>query len=686
MHEPKQHHAQPAKTVSHTRIDDLLQYRFLSSPQVSPDQRWAAFAVKQADRDSHDYCSYLYLVDLVSGDVRQWTASGKDGAFDWSEDSRSIVFTSKRGQTQQTVGTSSEPETGLYRISVDGGEALPLGTVPFAIEKLQCASADWLLFTARATGSDLRGDTETDVEHVAPDADDYEVLDEIPYWQNGIGFTNGRRVGLHVLDLATNKTRELLIGEEDLEVSSFAVHGDSVAVTGRRFGGKAPVTDELWIVDLHAGDSRCLSRGALSLGDPCFVSDDTLAVLGTDMSVYGLNQSREILLVDLASGSIRSITPTWDRMPGNSVTGDCRHGGGPTMLARNGSLYVVVTEGGNAVLEAVALDGTVERAVDLEGSIDSFDVCDRGSVYVSLRPDRLQELYIREGDRETRLTSLNDDVLASSLPLPEPLTVTTEDGTRIDAWLIRPVGFEEGRSYPAILEIHGGPKTAYGTVFIHEMQALAAQGYAVIFCNPRGSSGRGDGFAEIRGKYGTIDYEDIMAVVDHALESYSFLDPKRIGVTGGSYGGYMTNWIIGHTDRFAAACSQRSIANWASMMCTTDIGYFFTPDQIAASPWDGDGAGADKLWWHSPLKYADKATTPTLFIHSEQDYRCWLAEGLQMFTALRAHGVDSRLVMFRGENHELSRSGKPLHRIRRLREMLQWFDKHLKGESEAAAT
>ena len=685
MHEPKQRDVQPAKSVSHTQIDDLLQYRFLSSPKVSPDQRWAAFAVKRADRDSNDYCSNLYLVDLEGGNVRQWTASGKDGAFDWAEDSRSIVFTSKRNQKQQANETASEPETGLYRITVDGGEALQLGTIPFAVEKLRCAGGNRLLFTARAAGNDVQEPVNAEAERVVPDADDYEVLDEIPYWQNGIGFTNGRRVSLHVHDLATEKTRELLTEQQDLEVSSFAVHGDLVAVTGRRFGGRAPVTDELWMISLQDGTSRCVSRDAFSLGDPCVVSEGTLAVLGTDMGIYGLNQSREILLVDLASGEIRSITPAWDRMPGNSVTGDCRHGGGPTMLSYNGSLYVVVTEGGNTALERVSQDGTVERAVDLEGSIDAFDVCDRGIVYVALRPDRLQELYIREDDCETQLTSLNDGVLSSHLPLPEPFAVTTEDGTRIDAWLIRPADFEEGRSYPSILEIHGGPKTAYGTVFIHEMQTLAAQGYAVVFCNPRGSSGRGDGFAEIRGKYGTIDYDDIMTVVDHALESYDFLDPARIGVTGGSYGGYMTNWIIGHTDRFAAACSQRSIANWASMMCTTDIGYFFTPDQIAAPLWDEDGAGAEKLWWHSPLKYADKVKTPTLFIHSEQDYRCWLTEGLQMFTALRVHDVDTRLVMFRGENHELSRSGKPLHRIRRLQEMLQWFDKHLKGDSEFAA-
>jgi dipeptidyl aminopeptidase/acylaminoacyl peptidase len=206
------------------------------------------------------------------------------------------------------------------------------------------------------------------------------------------------------------------------------------------------------------------------------------------------------------------------------------------------------------------------------------------------------------------------------------------------------------------------------------MQYWASSGYVIFFCNPRGSDGKGNAFADIRGKYGTIDYDDIIKFTDEVIKRYSFIDPERVGVTGGSYGGYMTNWIIGHTDRFKAAVSERSIANWISKFCTTDIGYYFVEDQIAATPWDNQ----DKLWQHSPLSYANQVKTPTLFLHSEEDYRCWLTEGLQMFTALKFHGVESRFCLFRGENHELSRSGKPQHRLRRLKEITEWFNQYLK--------
>lgn len=263
-----------------------------------------------------------------------------------------------------------------------------------------------------------------------------------------------------------------------------------------------------------------------------------------------------------------------------------------------------------------------------------------------------------------------------TLSIPEKLTFKTDNEILIEGWVMKPVGFKQGETYPAILNIHGGPKTAYGEVFFHEMQYWANEGYVVFFCNPRGSDGRGNAFADIRGKYGTIDYEDIMNFTDLVLEKYHFIDRDRLGVTGGSYGGFMTNWIIGHTHRFKAAASQRSISNWISKFGTTDIGYYFVDDQIAATPWNN----FEKLWEHSPMKYADNVVTPTLFIHSDEDFRCWLPEGIQMFTSLKYHGVESKLCIFKGENHELSRSGKPKNRIRRLEEITKWFDKYLKND------
>lgn len=275
-------------------------------------------------------------------------------------------------------------------------------------------------------------------------------------------------------------------------------------------------------------------------------------------------------------------------------------------------------------------------------------------------------------DYETlAVTHFNDAMLRGKyVAQPDPLNLTAGDH-EVHGFILKPMDFEAGKKYPVIFDIHGGPKTVYGPVFYHEMQYWASSGYFVIFCNPTGSDGRG-AFMDIRGKYGTVDFDDLMAFCDAALAKYPEMDADNLFETGGSYGGFMTNWIIGHTDRFRACASQRSISNWTSFYGVSDIGPDFSEDQCGSTIWPD----VEKFWWHSPMKYADKVKTPTLFLHSLEDYRCPVDQGYQMYSALIAHGVESRLVLFRGENHELSRSGKPKHRIRRLNEITGWFEQH----------
>lgn len=248
-------------------------------------------------------------------------------------------------------------------------------------------------------------------------------------------------------------------------------------------------------------------------------------------------------------------------------------------------------------------------------------------------------------DYETlAVTHFNDAMLRGKyVAQPDPLNLTAGDH-EVHGFILKPMDFEAGKKYPVIFDIHGGPKTVYGPVFYHEMQYWASRGYFVIFCNPTGSDGRG-AFMDIRGKYGTVDFDDLMAFCDAALAKYPEMDADNLFETGGSYGGFMTNWIIGHTDRFRACASQRSISNWTSFYGVSDIGPDFSEDQCGSTIWPD----VEKFWWHSPMKYADKVKTPTLFLHSLEDYRCPVDQGYQMYSALIAHGVESRLVLFRGD-------------------------------------
>ncbi len=646
------------------QIEDLFDYRFLSAVEMAPNGEWAAFVVKYADVKENGYRSDIYLAHLTRFEVRRLTTSGKDGPHAWEASGDSILFASKR--REEAKGSA------FYRICVTGGEAEFAFELPHKAEAFRPLPDGRILFTARIP---LDGEPAEDATD-ANETTDYEVLEEIPFWQNGKGFTSRKRVRLFLFDPETAEATVLT--EPELEIQSFDWIENRIAYVARRFPGKAELTDELWIHHLSSGESRCLSKDKLTLGETRFLNKDSLIVLASDMAQYGRGQNRELLLYDLPNQTSRSLTPDWDRSVGNSVVADCRHGSSPMLHAHDGFCYMTITERSTSKVVRISRNGEIAVAAEPNGSVDAFAVKNGTVLCVELHPDALHELYAYDHDEVRTLTSLNEKSLTErSVSPPEAFSVMSGN-TQLDAWIVRPVDFDPRVRYPTILTVHGGPRASFGDVFFHEMQFLAGQGYVLIYTNPRGSSGRGNDFADLREKYGTIDYDDLMNVVDAATEAYPFIDADRLGVMGGSYGGFMTNWVIGQTDRFKAAVSQRSISNWICKFNTTDIGYFFNKDAIGTDPWEE--GGADKLWWHSPLKYANKAVTPTLFIHSEQDYRCWLAEGLQMFTALRYHGVDSRLVLFREEDHELSRSGKPKHRARRLQEILDWFDRYLKTE------
>ncbi len=274
------------------------------------------------------------------------------------------------------------------------------------------------------------------------------------------------------------------------------------------------------------------------------------------------------------------------------------------------------------------------------------------------------------------VTKTNAQLLKSHIvSRPERFSFSAPGGPSIDGWAIRPAGYQEGKKYPAVLEIHGGPMTMYTGTFFFEFQLLASRGIGVIFCNPRGSQGYGEEFcAGIKEEWGKNDYADIMACVDEACKTLPWIDQNRLGVAGGSYGGYMTSWIIGHTDRFKAACSMRAVNNCHSFFGTSDTGYTWD-DLWHGTPWKNPEA----LIKGSPITYAGNVKTPTLITHSEDDHRCLIEQGEQFFVALKTLGVEAEFIRYPGESHGLSRGGQPWHRVHRLKSIVEWFEKRLKG-------
>jgi dipeptidyl aminopeptidase/acylaminoacyl peptidase len=275
-----------------------------------------------------------------------------------------------------------------------------------------------------------------------------------------------------------------------------------------------------------------------------------------------------------------------------------------------------------------------------------------------------------------QVTRVNEELLSSlKLSKPEPFTFKSTDGLELDGWVMKPIDFDAGKKYPAVIQVHGGPHSAYGEAFFHEMQLLTSTGFGVFYCNPRGSSCYGKKFADgVIGDWGGMDYQDIMALRDVVAKT-PWVDDSKVGITGGSYGGYMTNWVVGQTDRFAAAVSCRSISNMYTKYGVSDIGWFGNRAGFAGRDlWDSE----DFIMERSPIRYAPKVVTPLLLVHSEQDYRCPLEQAEQFFVALKRLGKTVEFLKIAGENHELSRSGKPWNRIERVEHIVEWFVRFLK--------
>jgi len=657
-------------------LDAFKDYKFLSGLTYSPCGQYLSYQVHQSQKNLKDYDSNLWITNLNTKIHRPYTASNDVKGHTWLPQTNQIIFPSLKSPDHKKRVEAGEPLTVYYAINPLGGESQAYMEIPLAVGKIHALTDQKFLLQAKYDPFFDRfhllskEDKEKKLE-VYQESKDYEVIEKIPFWSNGGTYKRRAINRLYLFD-ATSSELTPITGP-DFNVDSFKLKDNQVLYTGSPVQDKMTLFNELHIVDLVAHKSRPLIQEDLSVQYAYFLDDQTLGLVVNDRKTYGLNQNPSFKKLDLESQTLTDFIPHLDQAIGNSVGSDCRLGAKTQITDDQGKLYFVTTRNENAPLYCLSPDGSLETLVDPQGSVDDLAVHQGQVAYIAMVNQHLNEIFTLNKASE-QLTEFNAWVNeAYTIIQPEEVKSRAPEGPEIQGWVMLPKGYEEDKIYPAILNIHGGPKTVYGTVFYHEMQAWANAGYMVCFCNPRGSDGRGNNFADIRGKYGTVDYADIMAFADQVIKSYPSLDKDNFFVTGGSYGGFMTNWIVGHTNRFKAGASQRSISNWMTEYGVTDIGYFFVPDQMAADPFDD----YEKMWFHSPLKYVKNVTTPLLFIHSDMDYRCWIPEALQMFTALKDLGQETKLVIFKGENHELSRGGKPNHRLRRLSEITNWFNDHL---------
>lgn len=643
------------KTVG---LDDFCNYNFLSNITYNMDGSDACFVLSKADKKNNKYDSYIY--NYSNGNFKQITALGKENNFIYF-DNETLLFKSNREKDKDNRSL-------FYKISLRGGEAKLAYDFPIDVSKVFKLDNDDLLLL----GSTIPGfeklhldDEKYNKEYLdfVKENEDYEEVNTIPFYFNGAGFTKGIYSSLYLYEHKTKKITRL--SKLGIDVSEVSVKGNLVYYCGLEVEKISKYENtNLYCLDLKSKVNKVVYKHRKNLILSCYCLAESFIYLYLNDKKYGLNTDGDFYRLDYKNNKLSKIV-TYGYSIGSSVGSDVRLFGGRTYKCVGDTLYFISTQFNSAYL--FKLEGKdITKITKLDGSVDCFDVYEDSILLIGLFNMELQEIYDGNLNKLSNFNTLKNTYVA------KPEVVKFNSGnTDVYGFVLKPYDYKPNKTYPVILDIHGGPKTVYGEVFYHEMQYWAGLGYYVVYCNPKGSDGR-KSFMDIMGQYGKQDYKDIMKFMDVLLNRYHNMDRSHLYETGGSYGGYMTNWIIGHTNRFRACASQRSISNWVSFYGTSDIGPDFTIDQNKADPFKS----MEKLWDRSPLKYADKVLTPTLFIHSFEDYRCPIEQGYQMYSALLTHGIDTKMVLFKGENHELSRSGKPLHRIKRLDEITKWFIKH----------
>jgi dipeptidyl aminopeptidase/acylaminoacyl peptidase len=638
--------------------EDVYELTGVGDPRLSPDGRTVAYVVWRLDKEENDSRSAIWMSPVDgSAPPRQFTSGTKrDAEPRWSPDGTQIAFTSKR------EGGAAQ----LFVMPVAGGEPRRLTDLKEDVSQAAWSPDGTLVFVARVRD---QGYEETDEKKRLP-----RRIKRLRFKLDNEGWTFDRPQHLFTVPAdGSAEPTQLTSGDYEDENPAWSPDGSRIAFGSARHEDwdTDPIGD-IYLVGAGGGEPERLTTSDGWCRLPAWSPDGTRIAYQYYPGVFDDPRHTQIAVVDVASGQRKLLTESLNR--------NCN----PYPELREpiwveDSVLFAVEDGGNTPVYQAQADGSTPPTVVLGGDhiLTGMDVAAGQAVHSLMTPTALSELYY--GDHQ--LTEVGKAFTeARDLPSPERFTAVSPDGSEVEAWILRPAGFEAGKKYPLLLNIHGGPFTQYGNKFFDEFQVYSGAGYAVAYSNPRGSSGYSEEWGRaIRGPveggpgWGTVDYEDLMAVTEEALKRFDFIDPDRLGVMGGSYGGYMTSWIVGHNDRFQVAISERSVNNFVAEGGSSDIGWMFK-GELGAYFFEAP----DAYLKVSPSTYAKDITTPLLIIHSENDLRCPVGQAEDLFTILRILKREVEFVRFPVESHELSRSGSPMHRVMRFEIILDWLGRYLK--------
>ena len=659
--------ASRAQTRRGITPEDYFSFQFIGDPHLSPDGQTVAYVLTTIDQKKNRRESSIWLVPIdASAPPRRLSAEGfSSNSPRWSPDGKTLAIISTRNSDPAADPAKSQ----IYLLPMtSGGEAIALTKLKNGVQSFQWSPDGTRIVAISSSGpSDAiaPADRKSDVHHYS----------HIQYKFNDTGWYDDKRRHLWIITLPGGDAKQITDGQDWNDSDpQWSPDGTRIAFVSDRTGKAFDDSQntDVWVIPAAGGALTKISDHAFDDDSPRWSPD------GKQILFAGQPDSRH-------------------QFPKLYVANSA--GGSPSQLAVNGldliptelrwpmpssAFFAAGVKGEIQLFRADPAARTFSAIISGPRAVHAFDINATAGKIVYLANDfqHLDDLYVAnlDGKGERQLTHLNTALWAQlDLQPVERLEYKSSDGWPVEGFFVKPMGWQPGIKYPMVLVIHGGPEGMFGVDWYHEFQVYAAKGYAVFFCNPRGSTGYGEKFerGEIN-NWGVMDYQDVMAGLDAALKQYPWIDADKLGVTGGSYGGYLTNWIVSHTNRFKAAVTLRSVSNFISDEGTRD-GAYGHEEYFNGILFDD----FDQYWAASPLKYARNVKTPTLVLHSDFDFRVPIEQGEQWFRALQHYGVPSELVLFPRENHNLTRTGEPKHLVESLNWQLYWFDRYLNTNAAA---